>query len=96
MSPAAVATAAPAAADGVDEPGRTIALRPSDLGHHISHHPGNVKINIQGAFIVDDEPESPASEDYQHDCRDIRLPNHNAIVSHIAVDVSVSLPALLS
>lgn len=56
--------------------------------------PGTVKINVQGAFIVDDEhePSSPQSEDYEHDPRDIRLPNHTAVVSHIAVDVSLASP----
>jgi hypothetical protein len=49
-----------------------------------------VKINVQGAFIVDEEqPGTPQSEDYEHDPKDIRLPNHTAVVSHIAVDVSI-------
>ena len=53
-------------------------------------HPGNVRINVQGAFIVDDEqPSTPQSDDYEHDPRDIRLPNHTAVVSHVAVDVSL-------
>lgn len=51
-------------------------------------HPGTVRINVQGAFIVDDEAVTPRSEDYEHDPRDIRLPNHTAVVSHVAVDVS--------
>jgi type II pantothenate kinase len=52
-------------------------------------HPGNVRINVQGAFIVDEEhPGTPQSEDYEHDPKDIRLPNHTAVVSHIALDVS--------
>ncbi|KAF2633851.1 hypothetical protein BU25DRAFT_325081, partial [Macroventuria anomochaeta] len=72
----------------------TIATRPrrttaqSDI-HETILHPGNVKINVQGAFIVDEEqPGTPQSEDYEHDPKDIRLPNHTAVVSHIAVDVS--------
>ena len=53
-------------------------------------HPGNVRINVQGAFIVDEEqPSTPLSEDYEHDTKDIRLPNHTEVVSHIAVDVSL-------
>jgi hypothetical protein len=53
-------------------------------------HPGNVRINVQGAFIVDEEqPSTPQSEDYEHDPKDIRLPNHTAVVSHIALDVSL-------
>lgn len=56
-------------------------------------HPGDVRINVKGAFIVDESPPStpPAeefeTEGYQHDPKDIRLPNHRAVVSHIAVDV---------
>ncbi|EAT84366.2 hypothetical protein SNOG_08090 [Parastagonospora nodorum SN15] len=44
-------------------------------------HPGNVRINVQGAFIVDEEqPSTPQSEDYEHDPKDIRLPNHTAVI----------------
>ena len=56
-------------------------------------HPGSVKINVQGAFIVDQDPESPngkAVNGGSHDTKDIRLPNHTAVVSHIAVDVCFS------
>jgi len=61
----------------------------SDIFETITH-PGAVRINVQGAFIVDEEePSTPKSEDYEHDPRDIRLPNHTGVVSHIAVDVSV-------
>jgi type II pantothenate kinase len=54
------------------------------------NHPGSVKINVQGAFIVDQKSVSPDRGDSHggsHDTRDIRLPNHTAVVSHIAVDV---------
>ena len=59
-------------------------------------HPGTIQINVQGAFIVDDQPRTPNgflhdSEDFKHDHNDIRLPNHTAVVSHVAVDVSDSL-----
>lgn len=57
-------------------------------------HPGTVRINVQGAFIVDDEPVTPRSDDYEHDPRDIRLPNHTALVSHVAVDVSCATGGL--
>jgi type II pantothenate kinase len=59
----------------------------SDI-HGTILRPGTVRINVQGAFIVDDEPVTPRSEDYEHDPRDIRLPNHTSVVSHVAVDVS--------
>lgn len=53
--------------------------------------PGAVKINFKGAFIVDDEELPATSEDGpQHDSKDIRLPNHKAVVSHVALDASSS------
>lgn len=61
-------------------------------------HPGSVKINVKGAFIVDQEHGSPKGVNApavvnggSHDTKDIRLPNHTAVVSHIAVDVSCSV-----
>ena len=63
-------------------------------------HPGSVKINVTGAFIVESqEPGTPAavlaangnngqSTGGYYETKDIRLPNHTAVVSHIAVDVS--------
>jgi type II pantothenate kinase len=51
-----------------------------------------VKINVQGAYIVDDQPptpESPPEEDgVVYERKDIRLPHHTSVVSHVAVDVS--------
>ena len=68
----------------------------SDI-HDTILHPGNVRINVQGAFIVDDnsEPTTPHSEDYEHDPRDIRLPHHTEVVSHVAVDIGGSLAKLV-
>jgi type II pantothenate kinase len=82
-----------------DDSGTTTARvrRSAAAGSHHVHsaiedtilHPGTVRINVQGAFIVDEEePTTPQSDDYEHDPRDIRLPNHTAVVSHVAVDVS--------
>ncbi|KAL1640757.1 hypothetical protein SLS58_006579 [Diplodia intermedia] len=71
------------------------AAHPANRAHDdpTIRHPGNVYINVQGAFIVDDEPRTPESpeSDYEHEhgSKDIRLPNHTAVVSHIAVDVSL-------
>ena len=51
--------------------------------------PGVVKVDVQGAFIVHEDPSNPnkLSEDgAQHDT-DIRLPNHKGVVSHVALDV---------
>ncbi|KAI8937239.1 hypothetical protein NX059_006448 [Plenodomus lindquistii] len=67
----------------------------SDIQETIQH-PGNVRINVQGAFIVDEEqPGTPQSEDYEHDPKDIRLPNHTTVVSHVAVDIGGSLAKLV-
>ena len=60
-------------------------------------HPGSVKINVTGAFIVDQDSGSPtngtvaSTNGGSHDTKDIRLPNHTAVVSHIAVDVCFCL-----
>lgn len=58
-------------------------------------HPGAVRINVEGAFIVDSHPGSPTGTPCNngrispsHETSDIRLPNHTAVVSHIAIDVS--------
>jgi hypothetical protein len=68
-------------------------------------HPGSVRINVKGAFIVDPGSNSPANPSNpatttntgrgsptHPETSDIRLPNHTAVVSHIAIDVcSVTL-----
>jgi type II pantothenate kinase len=53
-------------------------------------HPGSVKINVEGAFIVDEETTSKndTGEGIQYEHKDIRLPHHTSVVSHVAVDVS--------
>jgi len=68
--------------------------------------PGSIKINVAGAYIIDHEDEdgsqgsgssSPSSnldfeeQSYTHHKRDIRLPNHTAVVSHVAADIGGSL-----
>ncbi|KAH8661908.1 fumble-domain-containing protein [Xylariales sp. PMI_506] len=67
-------------------------------------HPGSVRINVKGAFIVDTpEPGTPAAAgpggspvgSSYHDTKDIRLPNHTAVVSHIAVDIGGSLAKIV-
>lgn len=60
------------------------------------NHPGSVRINVKGAFIVDQGSSSPTAAaphfngrgSPDHQTKDIRLPNHTAVVSHIAIDVS--------
>ncbi|KAI5922311.1 fumble-domain-containing protein [Camillea tinctor] len=64
-------------------------------------HPGSVRINVKGAFIVDTpEPGTPANGNGTattggYETKDIRLPNHTAVVSHIAVDIGGSLAKLV-
>lgn len=82
-----------------DEQQRRTAKRPrtmtstEDIDSTITR-PGSVRINVTGAFIVDPDASTPtqASDNGRvspshHETSDIRLPNHTAIVSHIAVDV---------
>ena len=62
--------------------------------HRAPPNPSDVKINVEGAFIVDDETPSledksnPAGEGVYFENKDIRLPYHTAVVSHVAVDVN--------
>ncbi|OTB02880.1 hypothetical protein M426DRAFT_322302 [Hypoxylon sp. CI-4A] len=63
-------------------------------------HPGSVRINVKGAFIVDtpEQPGTPAnlsSGGSSYETKDIRLPNHTAVISHIAVDIGGSLAKLV-
>ena len=63
--------------------------------------PGSIKINVAGAYIIKHEDEDPKTSGadgeaieeraYEHDKRDIRLPNHTAVVSHVAADIGGSL-----
>lgn len=52
--------------------------------------PTSVKINVEGAFIVNEETINRNGEsEYVHwEHKDIRLPHHTDVVSHVAVDVS--------
>lgn len=64
--------------------------RPGRLEEAISN-PGAVKINVTGAFIVEDDvrARTPVETDGVHyENKDIRLPHHTGVVSHVAVDVS--------
>lgn len=68
------------------------ATDPAEIDETLSR-PGSVRINVKGAFIVDQESPTPTSPDERsvspghHETKDIRLPNHTAVVSHIAIDV---------
>jgi type II pantothenate kinase len=71
---------------------RTATADTAEIDETLSH-PGSVRINVKGAFIVDQETATPTTPDGRsgspgrHETKDIRLPNHTAVVSHIAIDV---------
>ncbi|EEP75563.1 hypothetical protein UREG_00409 [Uncinocarpus reesii 1704] len=64
-------------------------------------HPGPVKINVKGAFIVDEQPPEQngvpvdGSDGIHYEHKDIRLPHHTDVVSHVAVDIGGSLAKLV-
>ena len=81
--------------------GRKIRRRPtlpSEIQSRIVN-PGTVRINSKGAYIVDGTS-TPSEEsidaDYEHDPRDIRLPNHTKTVSYIAIDVRTATGTCIS
>lgn len=54
--------------------------------------PASVKINVEGAFIVDEDASgrNGAGSEFVHwERNDIRLPHHTDVVSHVAVDVCI-------
>ena len=67
--------------------------RPRGPSHTIDEaiaRPGTIRINVTGAFIVNDDIHASETSDGDgavHDSRDIRLPHHTGVVSHVAVDV---------
>ena len=76
----------------------TLQERNLSFLHETILSPGAVKINVQGAFIVDQVPLNTTNQPddgAQHDTRDIRLPNHKAVVSHVALDIGGSLAKLV-
>ncbi|KAL8972114.1 MAG: hypothetical protein Q9183_000708 [Haloplaca sp. 2 TL-2023] len=76
---------------------RRPAERKGSAIDHTILSPGTVSINVQGAFIVDvdsSQPSTPSDDGAQHDT-DIRLPNHRAVVSHVALDIGGSLAKLV-
>ena len=91
-------SAVSAVSDMSDSRRPTLRERQNSFLHDTISSPGAVRINVQGAFIVDQVlSKTPAQPEYgvQHDTRDIRLPNHKAVVSHIALDIGGSLAKLV-
>jgi type II pantothenate kinase len=97
-----------ALSDGGEASPTTIRTRPRTMTslEEIDNtiiRPGAVRINVEGAFIVDANANSPdrpgngtgngRGSPTHHETSDIRLPNHTAVVSHIAVDVCAPPPA---
>ncbi|KAN0074267.1 Fumble domain containing protein [Elaphomyces granulatus] len=62
-------------------------------------NPGAVKINVKGAFIVENDSSPseylPEGEGVYYERKDIRLPHHTSVVSHVAVDIGGSLAKLV-
>lgn len=95
--------AAGATAAVPDEAPRT-ATTTEEIDNTITH-PGSVRINVTGAFIVEDETATPVAADSAAAGAsvpsgnglgsDIRLPNHTGVVSHVAVDIGGSLAKLV-
>lgn len=83
------------------QPQRTRTMTSTEEIDSTITKPGSVRINVKGAFIVDPDTSTPAlgagqangrGSPTHHETSDIRLPNHTAVVSHIAIDVRVARP----
>ena len=67
-----------------------IPAPPDDGRSRLPTLASSVKINVEGAFIVDEDSELKDGVDNDHihwERKDIRLPHHTDVVSHVAVDV---------
>nr|OQO26311.1 hypothetical protein B0A51_05162 [Rachicladosporium sp. CCFEE 5018] len=95
-----------AAIDRPERPGkrRRVSSSVVDMQSAIAQ-PGSIKINVTGAYIIDHDYDGDGSssgsspshdaddheQTHQHHKRDIRLPNHTSVVSHVAADIGGSL-----
>lgn len=64
--------------------------------HRIPTLASSVTINVEGAFIVDEDDgkNNDAGTEHAHwERKDIRLPHHTDVVSHVAVDVGNPMEA---
>lgn len=89
---------------------RRVSSSAADMQSAIAQ-PGSIKINVTGAYIIDrldtddGSPQSSHSsprshsededQSCQHHKRDIRLPNHTSVVSHVAADIGGSLAKIV-
>jgi len=78
------------------------ALTSTEEIDHAIRIPASVRINVKGAFIVESRSSSPSKGTNEggrrspsYETSDIRLPHHNGVVSHIAVDVCTPLGVVL-
>ncbi|KYK59766.1 putative pantothenate kinase [Drechmeria coniospora] len=89
-----------------DRPQRPRTMTSTEEIDNTITRPGSVRINVKGAFIVDPDTSTPApglaqgtgndrGSPTHRETSDIRLPNHTAVVSHIAVDIGGSLIKLV-
>ena len=83
---------------------QTTVRSPGDKDHESTvidekiHRPGTVRINVTGAFITEEGSTTPQPQEEDgafHETKDIRLPHHTSIVSHVAVDIGGSLAKLV-
>ncbi|WYZ39058.1 hypothetical protein EsH8_III_000972 [Colletotrichum jinshuiense] len=92
-------TPEPAVLAGADTRTRARTMTSTQEIDNTIIRPGSVRINVKGAFIVDPDASSPRDNGRgsptHHETSDIRLPNHHAVVSHIAVDIGGSLIKLV-
>jgi type II pantothenate kinase len=88
---------------------RRISSSAADMESTINQ-PGDIEIDARGAYIIDHAEDdtsqtsdssspgtnsNPEEQSYQHHKRDIRLPNHTAVVSHVAADIGGSLAKIV-
>ena len=73
------------------DPGQDVPASADDYRlHRMPTLAASVKINVEGAFIVDDDSDKEDALIPEHvhwERKDIRLPHHTDVVSHVAVDV---------
>ena len=89
MSTSELPALSPSTSNNPDTPN---GRRPSVIDETIAR-PGAVRINVKGAFIVDEgSPDDGVFGGHGpvHDNRDIRLPHHTKAVSHVAIDVHIA------
>jgi hypothetical protein len=85
------------------QPRKKRALTSTEEIDHAIRIPASVRINVKGACIVESRSTSPSKAALEsgrrsppYETSDIRLPHHNGVVSHIAVDVCAVFPSAKS